>query len=139
MVTLRFAEEITHLMLCDEDGVFVQIPNWATQCVYAGAVLMDLALENRIDSDPKRLTVIDRSPTGDYLLDSTLARIASDMEIHGRPLWGGQSPQSCLMRSGSAHLLVSSHATSCGMRKAGSCGYLSRTGIRLWMARPSAR
>ena len=87
MVTLRFAEEITLLMLCDEDGVFVQIPNWATQCVYAGAVLMDLAVENRIDSDPKRLTVIDRSPTGDFLLDSTLARIAFDMEIHDVRYW----------------------------------------------------
>ena len=50
---LRFAEEITLLMLGDEDGEFVSLPGWSVQCAYAGAVLMDLALENRIDSDPE--------------------------------------------------------------------------------------
>ena len=41
----------------------------------AGAVLMDLALEGRIDTDPERLFVIDPAPLEDDLLDPTLARI----------------------------------------------------------------
>ena len=53
-MNLRFAEEITLLMLNDEDGEFVHVPGWSMQCAYAGAVLMDLALEYRIDTDLKR-------------------------------------------------------------------------------------
>ena len=73
---LRFPEEIMLLLLDDEGGEFVRVPEWSMQCALAGAVLMDLALENRIDTDPNWLTVIDPTPTGDDLLDPTLARIA---------------------------------------------------------------
>ena len=73
---LRFAEEITLLMLNDEDGGFVRVPGWSLQCAYAGAVLMDLALENRIDTDVKKLVLIDPTPVGDDLLDPILAQIA---------------------------------------------------------------
>ena len=33
---LRFAEEITLLMLDDEDGEFVRVPGWSMQCAFAG-------------------------------------------------------------------------------------------------------
>ena len=72
---LRFPEEIMLLLLDDEGGDFVRVPEWSVQCALAGAVLMDLALENRIDTDPNWLTVIDPTPVGDDLLDPTLARI----------------------------------------------------------------
>ena len=84
---LRFAEEITLLMLDDEDGEFVRVPGWSMQCAFAGAVLMDLALENRIDTDLKRLVLIDPTPLGDNLLDSTLARIAQATEAHDARHW----------------------------------------------------
>ena len=84
---LRFAEEITLLMLNDEDGEFVRVPGWSMQCAFAGAVLMDLALENRIDTDLKRLILIDPTPLGDSLLDPTLARIAETMETHDARRW----------------------------------------------------
>ena len=84
---LRFAEEITLLMLNDEDGEFVRVPGWSMQCAFAGAVLMDLALENRIDTDLKRLVLIDPTPLGDSLLDPTLARIAESMETHDARHW----------------------------------------------------
>ena len=84
---LRFAEEITLLMLNDEDGEFVRVPGWSMQCAFAGAVLMDLALENRIDTDLKRLVLIDPTPLGDSLLDSTLARIAEATETHDARRW----------------------------------------------------
>ena len=84
---LRFAEEITLLMLNDEDGEFVRVPGWSMQCAYAGAVLMELALENRIDTDLKRLVLIDPTPLGDDLLDPTLQQIAQATETHDARHW----------------------------------------------------
>ena len=84
---LRFAEEITLLMLNDEDGEFVRVPGWSMQCAYAGAVLMELALENRIDTDLKRLVLIDPTPLGDDLLDPTLELIAQSTETHDARHW----------------------------------------------------
>lgn len=84
---LRFAEEITLLMLGDEDGEFVRVPGWSMQCAFAGAVLMDLALENRIDTDLKRLVLIDPTPVGDDLLDPTLALIAQSKETYDARHW----------------------------------------------------
>ena len=84
---LRFSEEITLLMLNDEDGEFVRVPGWSMQCAFAGAVLMDLALENRIDTDLKRLVLIDPTPVGDDLLDPTLARIAQSKETYDARHW----------------------------------------------------
>ena len=84
---LRFAEEITLLMLSDAEGEFVRVPGWSMQCAFAGAVLMDLALENRIDTDLKRLVLIDPTPIGDDLLDPTLALIAQSTETHDARRW----------------------------------------------------
>ena len=84
---LRFAEEITLLMLNDEDGEFVRVPGWSMQCAFSGAVLMDLALENRIDTDLKRLVLIDPTPVGDDLLDPTLSLIAASTETHDARYW----------------------------------------------------
>ena len=84
---LRFAEEITLLMLNDEDGEFVRVPGWSMQCAYAGAVLMDLALENRIDTDLKRLLLIDPTPVGDDLLDPTLALVSQSKETYDARHW----------------------------------------------------
>ena len=74
---LRFAEEIILLMLHDDDGKFAPVPSWSMDRAMAGAVLMDLALENRIDTDPENLVLIDDTPVGDSLLDPTLAEIAA--------------------------------------------------------------
>ena len=74
---LRFAEEIILLMLHDDNGKFASVPSWSIDRAMAGAVLMDLALENRIDTDPENLILIDDTPVGDSLLDSTLAEIAA--------------------------------------------------------------
>ena len=75
---LRFAEEIILLLLRDEDGTFVHVPNWSMDRALAGAVLMDLAMENRIDTDLENLTLVDSTPLGDSLLDPTLAEIARE-------------------------------------------------------------
>ena len=77
---LRFAEEIILLLLNDGDGRFARVPKWSLDYALAGGVLMDLALENRIDTDLESLILIDDTPTGDELLDSTLEEIATGKE-----------------------------------------------------------
>ena len=82
---LRFVEEITLLQLHD-DGRFAYVPNWSLHYALAGGVLMDLALENRIDTDLENLVLVDATPIGDGLLDSTLAEIAA-AEGHNARFW----------------------------------------------------
>lgn len=81
---LRFAEEIILLMLHDDDGRFAHVPSWSMDRAMAGAVLMDLALENRIDTDPENLILVDATPVGDSLLDPTLAEIAAGEQRDAR-------------------------------------------------------
>ena len=81
---LRFAEEIILLLLNDDDGRFARVPSWSMDYALAGAVLMDLALDNRIDTDLERLVLVDSTPLGDSLLDPTLADIAAGEERNAR-------------------------------------------------------
>ena len=83
---LRFAEEIILLLLRDHDGRFVRVPSWSLEYAIAGGVLMDLAMENRIDTDLENLLLVDSTPVGDSLLDPTLAEIAAG-EVHPTRHW----------------------------------------------------
>jgi len=73
---IRIAEELILLMLDEQSGYLEMVPNWNFSCVMAGAVLADLALERRIETDLERLYLVDPTPTGDELLDPTLKDIA---------------------------------------------------------------
>ena len=84
---LRFAEEIMLLLLNDEDGEFVPVPGWSLQCAFAGAVLMDLALEYRIDTDVEKLVLVNPAPLGDDLLDPVLALIARETKTYDARHW----------------------------------------------------
>ena len=84
---LRFAEEIMLLLLDDKGGKFADLPAPSVECALVGAVLMDLALEGRIDTDPERLFVVDPTPLKDHLLDPTLARIVQASETHDARHW----------------------------------------------------
>ena len=84
---LRFAEEIMLLLLDDKGGKFADLPAPSVECALAGAVLMDLALKGRIDTDPERLFVVDPTPLKDHLLDPTLARIVQATETHDARHW----------------------------------------------------
>ena len=84
---LRFPEELMLLILDDEDGKFARVPDRQLRYALAGGVLMDLALENRIDTDLKQLMLVDAAPLGDSLLDPTLADIAAAKETHDARFW----------------------------------------------------
>ena len=83
---LRHVEEI-FLLLLDEKGGLLPVPEWRLSCTLAGAVLMDLAQEGRIDTDLERLTLLDSNPLDDDLLDPALADIAHSGETHNTGFW----------------------------------------------------
>ena len=63
---LTFTEE-TLLLLGDKEGAFLPIRPDAFECALAGAVLMDLAFAERIDTDLEALVVVDPAPTGNAM------------------------------------------------------------------------
>ncbi len=84
---LRFPEELMLLILDDENGKFARVPDPSLRYALAGGVLMDLAMENRIDTDPKQLVLVDSTPVQDNLLDPTLADISRATETHDARFW----------------------------------------------------
>ncbi len=74
---LNLVEEVLLLTLHDKDGSFMSVPAFSLEYALSGAILMDLALRDRIDTDPEKLMIVDRTPTGDDLLDPVLEKIAS--------------------------------------------------------------
>ena len=88
---LRFAEEILVLVLDEERGdLGPNLPARSLDLALAGAVLMDLALEDRIDTDLERLILVDPTPFGDDILDPTLAEIAKDGRSRDTAYWLGR-------------------------------------------------
>ena len=84
---LRFAEEILLLLLHDHNGKFARVPDWSLNYALAGGVLMDLALEDRIDTDLEKLILLNDEPTGDELLDATLADIVAAQDKRDARFW----------------------------------------------------
>ena len=110
---LRFAEEVLLLLLDDENGTFAHVPSWSLNYALSGGVLMDLALENRIDTDLEKLFLVDPTPLGDSLLDPMLAEIAATEETHDARYWvehaagrAGEIRETALERLVSAGILA---------------------------------
>jgi hypothetical protein len=77
MTALTLAEEIVLLALDDETGRPVGRSGMAPDRALAGALLMELALAGRVDTDRDHLMVVDSTPTGDAPLDAALARLTA--------------------------------------------------------------
>ncbi len=88
---LRFAEEVMLLLMDDEEERFLRVPDWSLRYALGGAVLMDLALVDRIDTDLDKLMLVDATPLGDDLLDPLLAEIVAgtgkETEPHDARYW----------------------------------------------------
>lgn len=85
---LSISEEIILLALDDETGTpSTRLPVHSLRNAVSGALLMDLAFENRIDTDLHRLIVIDAAPLGEPVLDDVLTQIASDVEERETGHW----------------------------------------------------
>lgn len=75
---LRFAEEIILLALNDETGkLHRNLEEKSLECAVAGAMLMELAFMNRVDTDLENLMVLKTDSTGDPLLDEVVTLLAS--------------------------------------------------------------
>ena len=78
---LRVVEEILLLVLDTDSGeIRHTLPLRSRAVAFAGAALMDLALEERIDTDLEHLLVSDQTPLGNDLLDPILAEISRSGE-----------------------------------------------------------
>lgn len=84
---LSFAEELYLLALDDKQGVIKPLPVSALDYALAGALLMDLALQNRIDTDLTSLAVTSDEPTGDPMLDDTLRELRQKTEPQPTSHW----------------------------------------------------
>ena len=76
------AEEFFLLSIDDARGKIIAAVDDGLPLGLAGTLLADLALHGKINLADKRLEVIDPTPTGDSLLDETLARISAEKRPH---------------------------------------------------------
>ena len=75
------------LLLENEDGVFFPTQSDTIKSVLAGAVLIDLSLAGRIDTDLESLIVLSDQPTDNVLMDSVLARLAQHRQTADTQHW----------------------------------------------------
>ncbi len=84
---LTLAEDIILLLLDDDTGKIASIDLMTLNYAMAGAVLMDLALRNKIDNDLESLIVADSTPTGLQMLDTYLDKISSENKENNTRYW----------------------------------------------------
>ena len=84
---LRFTDELLLLLMDDKRGDLIPMREWSLACALAGALLMDLTLEGRIDTDPDYLSLLDATPLGDDLLDPVLEEIDQADAVHHARFW----------------------------------------------------
>jgi Golgi phosphoprotein 3 (GPP34) len=65
------------LLAYDDDGTPVTDSTHLSNGL-GGALLLELALAGKVDVENKKVVVLDRTPTGDPLVDAALSRIAED-------------------------------------------------------------
>ena len=84
---LSLPEELILMLLNDENGYFHQVPGWTLNCAVVGAVLAELSLLSRIDTDLESLFLVDQTETGDPALDPILKEIASESVQRNAQYW----------------------------------------------------
>lgn len=84
---LTLAEDIILLLLDDDTGKLASIDLMTLNYAMAGAVLMDLALRNKIDNDLESLIVADSTPTGLQMLDTYLDKISTENKENNTRYW----------------------------------------------------
>ncbi|MCY4501418.1 MAG: GPP34 family phosphoprotein, partial [Alphaproteobacteria bacterium] len=75
--SLNIPEELIVMLLNEQTGYFYQVEGWTLNCVMIGAVLADLSLKSRIDTDEDSLFLTDSTKTGEPILDLCLEEIES--------------------------------------------------------------
>lgn len=81
------AEDLLLLALDDDTGSVSWSRSTALHFGLGGALLMDLALQGRIDSLNKKIVLVDPSPTGDAVMDAALDDIGASNRPHDAKHW----------------------------------------------------
>lgn len=84
---LNLPEELILMLLNEQTGYFHQVSGWTLNCAVIGAVLADLSLEMRIDTDRRSLHLLDSTKTGNPSLDICLKAIADETEKRSTRYW----------------------------------------------------
>ena len=84
---LSLPEELILMLLNEENGYFHQVPGWDLNCAIIGAVLAELSLQSRIDTDVNSLFLVDAKETGDPILDPILKEIAEESAQRNAQYW----------------------------------------------------
>ena len=84
---LSLTEELLLVALDDESGHLIHLLPFSLETAIAAALLMDLMLAGRIDTDATQLFVISPAPTGSSLLDDVLARISAEPQPLSSAAW----------------------------------------------------
>ncbi|MDE0376609.1 MAG: cytochrome P450 [bacterium] len=84
---LSLIDELVLALLNDESGYFRQVPGWDLSCAVTGAVLGELSLLSRIDTDMDSLILLDPTETGDPALDPILEKIAAEPVQRDAQYW----------------------------------------------------
>ena len=84
---LHLQDELILMLINEQNGYFHQVPGWDLNCAVIGAVLAELSLLSRIDTDMDSLVLVDRTETGNPSLDSILKQIADEPEQHDAQYW----------------------------------------------------
>ena len=84
---LSLPEELILTLLNEESGYFHQVPGWDLNCAIVGAVLAELSLRSRIDTDMDSLFLLDSTETGRPTLDPILKEIAGDPVQRNAQFW----------------------------------------------------
>jgi len=75
---LTMPEEIILLLLDDKTGRPIGLPAPAGDYALASAILMQLSLDGRIDTDPEKLMVTSHLPSGDAVMDEALKLVSTN-------------------------------------------------------------
>ena len=84
---LTLPEELIVMLLNQETGYFHQVPGWDLNCAVIGAVLAELSLVSRIDTDMESLILLDDTEVGSPILDPILKEIAEEPIQRNAQFW----------------------------------------------------
>jgi len=86
-MSVTLVEEILLLLLDEEKGTLPPVPQLTLHFVLAGGILMELAINNRIDCDINTLNIVDQEPLNDPILDQYLKKICEEPEHQDVKFW----------------------------------------------------
>lgn len=84
---LSLTEELLLVALDDDTGRLIELLPFSLETAIAAALVMDLTLAARIDTDPAQLFVLSAAPTGNAILDDVLARITAEPQPLSSAEW----------------------------------------------------